>query len=128
MTISHDGYTFENPITNDTINYGDWEAPLIVNRSFGLKGETHTTGEREGRDITVEVTISGYGTLALLDAATETINSKINKLTGTLTVDGVSLNNCTFRGFAATGNPMLDGSGVNGYRINGNLRWRQRSP
>lgn len=130
MALSHDGYSFESADHDPILPASEHELPIVVGQFFGVNGESHIIGEPVGRELFCAITLDGYNTNTLLQAAINTLSSKAGQLTGTLT-ETISSNSrtfsqCTFLGFFPSGPPFVDGSGVNGWVQSGFLRWRQR--
>ena len=129
MTLSHDSYNFETP-KHQTLMVEGPELQYELFEIFGVKGVSQIVGKTGSRMLTCEVYLDGYSTLPLLRTAVKTIQNKAGQLTGTLTetVEGnaTTYGNCTFLGFKPASKPMKDGSGVNGWFINGTLHWLQR--
>lgn len=131
MSITLAGYTFPGSSTHQVPEDGDWENNPIMGTFFGVKGSVELRDAEHGRDIAIPVRFSGYSTEALLNAAKDTVDSKVDTLNdATLTVVGlqstVTFKHCTFRGLLRNGNrPQKDGSGVNGWYQDMTLIFRQ---
>lgn len=113
-----------------TPNVSAWEFPVSRQVFFGTLGEYALYGKASGRWILIPWHMTGYTTLANLQAALNTLAGRLAE-TGTLTVDlgggdSTAFNTCTFEGFEPDENPWKDGSGVNGWQVRGNLRFRQK--
>lgn len=128
MTISLGGYTFA-PLHQMPAE-GDWEYEPFNTSFYGVKGSLELRDAEHGRDIQIECTFTGYSTPALLQTATELVDSKkgvLNDSTLTVVIGASTLTyrHCSFRGFMPRSIAMYDGSGVNGWRRDGVLLFRQ---
>ncbi len=127
MTINHGGYNFEGITTHSDITpESAHQLNDVVGQFMGLVGESEIRDEPHGRDLRCRMTMWGYATQQLLLNDFNTINSKANKLTGTITVTGNSaatFGNSTFKGAGreAVRRDAKDGT----YFTNIFLRWRQ---
>lgn len=128
--LSHDGFTFTHR-HGLIVPEGPPEPQIVVGRFFGVDGEAHIVGGTWGRELFCEYTLDGYnGRFELYDAL-GILESRIGVLTGDLTIDIdgdiVVWPDCTFLGFRPIpSGPFLDGSGVHGWTLFGQLMWRQR--
>lgn len=106
------------------------QLPIVTGQFIGVIGESHIIGETYGADLRCDFRFQGYADLASLRADQKTLESKIGKLTGTLsqTVNSSTQTfQCsTFLGFAPSAPAFFDGSGVYGWVQFGQLFWRQR--
>ena len=107
-----------------TIKAGAYDASRVVQRWFGVDGEITLTGGLHGRELSCWLLLTGYGTHGLLHAALFDLNGYIN-LSGTLDVDGLEFLNVIFHGFEPEEDPWYDGSGVNGWQLQGIMKFRQ---
>lgn len=131
MSLSHSSFTFFSLATDGVIvESAPHQLPIVIGQFLGVLGENHIIGETYGCDLRCSFRFQGYDSLDLLRADKKTLESKIGKLTGTLTqtigANTYRFQECTFLGFAPSGPPFLDGSGVYGWVQFGNLFWRQR--
>lgn len=131
MSLVHDGFNFVADSHGPVRQPRPAELPVLRGQFFGVKGESHITGEPWGVELVAEVELAGHADIDSLYQGIANINDQAGKLTGTLTqtIKGVSRDfpKCTFLGFAATEDAFLDGSGVNGWIQKGRLLWRQRA-
>ncbi len=131
MTLSHDGYTYENGLDSPVRPARPAEVDLVVHTYPAVRGEHHLVGAIHGRDLTAELLLSGYADLDALRTALNTLTNQAGQLTGTLTqtVAGVAANypRTTFLGFEVLQEPQRDGSGVHGWWCRLRLLWRQRA-
>lgn len=132
MSLSHDSFAFFGLGTEGVIEeIGPHQLPIAVGQFFGVVGESHIIGETYGVDLRCSFRFQGYNTITLLRTDKKTLESKIGKLTGTLTQtisgNANAYEDCTFLGFAPLRPPFLDGSGVYGWVQFGHLFWRQRT-
>lgn len=130
MTISHGGYTFGGLSTHGLPIEGDWMYEDVTESYFGVAGVQQVKDLRKWREISLTFDLGGYDTFALLKAALDTLDSKVNQLSGTLTINSATYKRCSFKGFLRQGAPMLlVGSGsLAGYMQQGVLQWRQLRP
>jgi hypothetical protein len=130
MSLSHSGFSFFSNPSGVIEEVTPHQLPIVIQQFLGVNGESHIIGETYGCDLRCEFRFQGYNNIALLRADKKTLEGKQGKLTGTLTqtISGSdsSYQQCTFLGFAGTGAPFLDGSGVHGWVQFGYLFWRQR--
>lgn len=129
MSLSQDAFSFLNAPHLPVVG-GRFDLPITVGQFFGVRGESHIIGEPYGRDLSCEITLQNYATIALLEAALHHYAIRAGRLTGTLTetLGGFSRQfpKCTFLGFEPGSEPFVDGSGVHGWVMFGRLLWRQR--
>lgn len=114
-----------------SINAGPWEYAKSVQSFFGVTGEIHLNGGLRGRELTCWLLLSGYSTHALLHAGILTLQgytSQAGSVVWTVGADTITYANCVFEGFTPEEPPWLDGSGVNGWTVLGNLKFRQIAP
>lgn len=128
MTIILDGYQFGT--NNGETLHGDVVAPDFdfkesVNTYWGLTGGTVNYSPPETRILTIDVTIRGFTTQTLLLQSIAVLRSRITRLGGTLTVDGIAWPQCAFIGFDTKGPQFFDGSGYHGWCRQGTLKFRQ---
>ena len=127
MTITHGGYNFQAVTTHDDIvPDGAHQLNDVVMQPIGVNGESEITDRPKGRDLSCRMTLWGYGSEQELITDFNTINSKANKLTGTITVTGNSaatFKNCSFKG--ATREAIRRNAVNDNYWVNIFLRWRQ---
>ena len=108
----------------------EWQQPLQALAVPGLIGSTHLLDYRKSRTISIEARHHGYASYAALSTAMEALDALNQALTGTVVLSGSLVAehaNCTFMGFKR-GTPRFDGSGNNGWWIEGRFHWIQRSP
>lgn len=131
MSLSHDSYDFLAQPHGVVTPTADPELRLHVGSFFGVKGESHITGEVGGQDLICEIFLEGYATLPLLQTDVDALNARKGTLTGTLTetIDGNdrTFPQCTFLGFQPAGPPFRDGVTNNWVQF-GTLLWRWRKP
>ena len=127
MTISHDGYNFEGFTTHgDIVPESEFQLSDVVGQFMGVEGESEIKDKPKGRDLNCRMTLWGFSTEQALLNGFNTINSKANKLTGTITVTGNSaatFGNCSFKG--ATREPVRRNAVNNQYFTKIFLHWRQ---
>lgn len=131
MSLSHDSFTFFSLKHSPIVAVQSFDLPLVIGQFFGVLGESHITGEPFGRELSCDLVFDGYtGGPDALETDLRTLDSKIGKLTGTLTEvlgsDTRTFPQCTFVGYQALGEPFRDGSGQNGWVLFTRLFWRQR--
>lgn len=127
--ISGSFYAFEGIGTHSTPLKEDWEFRDQTESFFGVQGEQEIRDEVHGRNFRIQADFLGYATLALLEADLNTIDSKINKLTGRLSVNGQLYDNIVFKGFSRGSTPQYMGGTNPGWgMIGGWLVWRQLRP
>jgi hypothetical protein len=129
---SGSNYTFRGSQQHgDVIVDGnDWEPEIVEEKFFGVQGVSHLIGAPGGRDLSCEFWLTGYVSAIALGNDLQEIDSKIGLLLGSVAITGNitgSYNNCTFLGYRR-GARFYDGSGLNGWMIQGQLIWRQRKP
>lgn len=111
-----------------SIRATSWDYTRNVQSFFGVTGEFHLQGRLHGRDLVAWCLATGFSTHALLHDAIETINA-LSGTSGTMTwtsaADIKTFTNCVFNGFDLDEDPWFDGSGVNGWQVLGQLRFRQ---
>lgn len=111
-----------------SIKVSSWDYSRTVQTFFGVTGEFHLQGRLHGRDLAAWYLPSGYATHALLHDAIETMNAlsgTSGSMVWTSGVDVKTFTNCVFNGFELDEDPWYDGSGVNGWLVQGQLRFRQ---
>lgn len=127
MALSHGGFGFFGTTThNDVLPTGPHDVSDVHAKFFGVIGESELRGEPGGRWLQCKMTLRGYSTAQLLISDFNTINSKVNKLTGTLTVTGnlaATYVNCSFKG--ATREKIIHDAATGNYLCDIMLRWRQ---
>lgn len=116
------GYLF--PVFHSTSVPGARELSLHVRQFAGISGESHQVSGPHGRDIQVEVDLTGYSIEADLYADLEVIAGKVNVLFGQLTIGNAVYADCTFKGLTITRKPFADPH--QGWTAFGTLNWRQR--
>lgn len=130
MSLSHDGYTFEDAPHKPVRHGSSPEPQIVIGQFFGVNGESHlihpATG---GRDLWCQILLSGYETTAAMQTAVETIEAKVGVLTGTLTetIDGNNRTweQCTFLGIDLP-EDIFNEPHQNWTHLDAVLRWRQR--
>jgi hypothetical protein len=130
MSLSHSSFSFFSLPSGVIEVVSPHQLPIVIQQFLAVNGESHIIGETYGCDLRCEFRFQGYDTITLLRADQKTLEGKQGKLTGTLT-QTISTNDsayqqCTFLGFAASGPPFFDGSGVHDWVQFGHLFWRQR--
>ena len=108
----------------------EWTQPVQALAVPGLIGSTHLLDYRKSRSLSIEIRAHGYSSYANLNTALEALDALNQTLTGSVVLSGALVAthaNCTFMGFKR-GTPRFDGSGNNGWWIEGRLHWIQRSP
>jgi hypothetical protein len=121
-------YTFGN--LHGQIIEGPYLMPVQTLTTPGLIGEAHLIDEAKSRPLSCYFRLSGYSTYGNLVSALTTLDSKIGKLVGSVILTGTLASTwprCTFVGFERSRVPTYDGSGQNGWWIEGQLRWIQRA-
>lgn len=101
-----------------------YDAARVTQRWFGVNGEMTLTGGISGRNLSCWLLLTGYATHGLLHAGLATLQGFANT-SGTLDVNGVEFLNVIFLGFEPEEDPWQDGSGVNGWQVQGMMRFRQ---
>mgnify|MGYP000552992865 CR=1 FL=1 len=129
MTISHGGYSFGSLTTHGLPIEGDWIFEDVTESYFGVQGVQQVKDLLKWREIRLALDVGGYSTFANLNTALDTLDSKINALSGTLTINGATYPHCVFKGFLRAGPSMyLTGpASGSGYMQQGYLVWRQLS-
>lgn len=111
-----------------SMRVGPWERSVSSQRFFGLVGEYRIQGGFHARELSTWVHPQGYATRSDLEAGMDSVNYYIG-LTGTMsiTIDGntTSFLNCEFEGVEMEEEPWLDGSGVNGWQVRCQMKFRQ---
>lgn len=112
-----------------TPRIGQWDAPHVIHRWFGVVGEATFSGRNHGREIVLPIHLTGYASLTAILTGINTIQNA-RGLAGTLTIDlgggdAPTFANCVFKSLELSEDPWLDGSGVNGWQCDGTLIWRQ---
>lgn len=111
-----------------TVKPSAWDYTRNVQSFFGLTGEFHLQGRLHGRELTAWLIVRGYATHVLLQDEIEAINA-YSGLSGTMiwtsNTDIKNFTNCVFNGFEPDEEPWYDGSGVNGWQVLGQLKFRQ---
>jgi hypothetical protein len=130
MSVTLAGYNFESPGIIRPVRQEPWEVNVVRKRWFAVIGETTLVGAKTSRRLSMPVHYYGAATHVALQGAIANLQSYVEVLNGTLTVDfgggdSSSWTNVTFTGFEITKDPFVDGSGVNGWQIEGNLNFRQ---
>lgn len=105
-----------------------WEYEDQRERFFGVRGEQEVCDQVHGRWIRLETHFMGFGSLALIDAATNVLDSQINALKGPLGISGEVYLNCTFKGFEPFAPPQRFYGTHPGWGVMGTLVWRQLKP
>lgn len=127
MGISHGGFSFFSVATHqDVVPSGAHEVRDVRAKFIGVIGESELRGEPGGRDLQCNMTLRGYATTQALINDFNTINSKINQLTGTLTATGnlaQSYADCSFKG--ATRSRIIHNAIDDTYQCDIVLTWRQ---
>lgn len=93
MSLSQNGYSFENCLSQILTSANSEEVTVIRGTAFGVKGEAHNIDRPKGDSIQCEITLSGYSSILLLHQAIDRIRARRGLLTGTLTqvaVDGTT--------------------------------------
>lgn len=131
MSLSQNGFSFLDAKHMPIVPGGPFELPVVNGQFFGVQGESHIIGEPFGRELFCDVTLDGYASTAALEDDLRTLDTKIGKLTGTLSETiGAGTRTfplSTFLGYQTfPPGAFLDGSGQNGWVIMLRLVWRQR--
>ena len=127
MTIAQGATTFGT--LHGAMNEGPWNMPIQTLSVPGAIGVSHLIDETKERQLSCPFRIHGYASYALCKAALDAVDAVNGKLTGTVTITGTlasTYTNCTFIGFDR-GQIKYDGSGQNGWWVEGRLVWIQRS-
>lgn len=109
---------------------GEWDQPIQTLAIPGLAGVTQLLDYRKQRMLSISWRNHGFSTLALVTAGIEALNALNQTLTGRVILNiggAVNFDNCTFMGFKHSP-PKYDGSGQNGWWVEGQLHWIQRAP
>ena len=126
MSFTHHDVLFEG--LHGTFTPGPIEPRIQVDEFPGVRGVTTLSSPSGSRPLSVDYTISGFATRALILAHIDAINRYIGQLTGDILSDvGESFLKCTLVGYQHEV-PFLDGSGVHGWVARGRLMWIQRDP
>lgn len=105
---------------------GDAELHLNITQFPGTTGEGHLISGPHGRDLEVEVDLTGYSTYADLQDVINQLAELAGTLMGDLQIDGATFNYCTFVGIRQTQRPFLDGADQGWTCLGIIYRWRQR--
>ena len=130
MSISIGSFNFSSTIHGTPV-VPPWEFTVSEQKWFALNGAYELLGSANARTIKISYEFTGNASHTALQSALATLSAAIGTI-GTLVVDlgggdSVSFTHCTFYGFQPSGQPMLDGSGVNGWEMQGELIFRQRN-
>lgn len=130
MSITLSGYTFPGSTTHQVPSEEEWENNPIYTNFYGVAGSVEIRDAEHGRMVMIEARFGGYSTPALLQAALYVVDGKAGSLNdSTLTVvlgaSSCTYRNCTFVKFNRSSKMQYDGSGVNGWYIDGVLVFRQ---
>lgn len=107
---------------------GPWQRPYSLKTWFGVTGSLAVLSRVTHREMSVEVTLSGYRKNGELEDAIGQLATLMNRgLTGLLVIDGVRYTNSTFLGYEASGPAFYCGTGVNYWTQFGKLSWLQSS-
>lgn len=107
-----------------------WEMPVQSFQVPGVLGVAHLVDMTKSRHIACEIRWQGYETYALLESAIAALDAFNGVLRGTVYFTGPlegAFPKCTFIGFERTSKARYDGSGLNGWWIEGRLHWIQRT-
>jgi len=111
-----------------TVRSTPYEMSRSVATFFGVTGEYHLHGRLKGRNLTAMLHPSGYASQNALQVDIAVLNSLIgtfDDLVSTVGTDVSTYLNCIFEGFELDEDPWYDGSGVNGWQVVGQLKFRQ---
>lgn len=134
MSLSQDGFSYLSAKHSTVGPASEPELPVVIGQFMGVRGESHLIGERYGRILTAELTLE-YSTEANLYAGLQTLDDKVGKLTGTLTVVGAgstyTFEQATFISwvpipFDQQGNFIFKDAAGNQWVAFVRLFWRQR--
>ena len=121
-------FAFYSITTNMVPQKTPWEYEDQRERFFGVQGEQEVRDLVHGRWLRLEVHFMQFGSLALINAATNVLDSMINNFSGPLAIDGEVYLNCVFKGFEAYGPPQRFYGTHPGWGVMGELVWRQLKP
>lgn len=130
MSITLGGYTFPGATTHQIPDKSEWENSPQYASFYGVEGSVEIRDALHGRDIMIQARFSGYSTELLLETAANAVDAKVGTLNdGTLTVVGLqstlTFPHCSFVGLVPIDRMQKDGSGVNGWFQDFNLKFRQ---
>ena len=123
VTLGAGSFNFGSP-SHGTLKESPWDQPVAVQSYFGIPGEMHLVGRRQGRDLELDIMLFNAADEAALRTATNAIGAQ-QGLSGTLTINGLTWNNVRFVGFVPSEAPFLDGSGQLNWCLRGTLKFRQ---
>lgn len=134
MSLSQDGFSYLSAKHSTVGPISEPELQIVISQFMGVRGESHLIGERTGRMLSGKLTLE-YNTELLLYGAIQTLDDKVGRLRGTLTVVGAgstyTFEQATFISYVfepvdQDGNVMFK-DGVSGKWIAFvRLFWRQR--
>ena len=128
MTISIASYTFGSTLHGTPV-VPPWDFTRVSQKFFGVVGEQNLYGKFNSRYIMIPYTLIGHASHLLLQTEIASIVVQIGTA-GSLVFnlgggDSTTFTQCIFEGFEPSENPWRDGSGVNGWQVTGQLKFRQ---
>jgi hypothetical protein len=129
MSLLMNGYNFGG-VLHQMPEEGEFDFNSHTASFYGVAGEVEIVDAEHGRDIMIACTFTGFANVLLLQTAMQLVDArKTTLIDKTLAVTTLtfaqSYFHCSFRGLSRIGGAVLDGSGVNGWRQDGILRFRQ---
>lgn len=125
---SDDEYSFGN--YHGVMEPMPWDMPIQSFQVPGVLGVAHLIDKTKSRHLSCEMRFQGYSSYANLESALASLDAYNGVLKGTVYFTGTlagSFPKCTFLGFERTNRSRYDGSGQNGWWIEGRLHWIQRT-
>jgi hypothetical protein len=107
-----------------------WDMPIQSFQVPGLYGVAHLIDKTKGRHLSCYLRYQGFETYALLEEGLANLDGVNGTLTGNVYFTGTLAGvfpRCTFLGFERTMPIKYDGSGENGWWVEGRLHWIQRT-
>jgi hypothetical protein len=107
-----------------------WDMPIQTFQVPGLYGVAHLIDKTKGRHLSCMIRYQGFSSYYDLEVNLAGVDAVNGTLTGTVFFEGVlscSYPKCTFIGFERMSQIKYDGSGQNGWWIEGRLHWIQRT-
>jgi len=106
------------------------DMPIQTFQVPGLTGVAHLIDKPKGRHISCYIRYQGFSSYYDLEVNLAGLEAVTGTLSGTVFFEGTlacSYPKCTFVSFERTSKIQYDGSGQNGWWVEGRLHWIQRS-
>jgi len=132
-------YQFYNEDGGDYFHFGNYHGVMVSDpfnqpiQTFqipGVYGVAHLVDRTKDRHLSCEHRIQGFASYYDLEVNLSTIDAVNGSLFGDVFFEGVlagTYYRCTFIGFERTSTIKYDGSGQNGWWVEGRLHWIQRT-